>query len=326
MDKISNEIILGIDIGGTYTKLGLVTQEGQILSSQIFSTKAKQSFEMFNKKLSKEVKILISKKASIYEISAIGIGAPNANFRTGEMENPPNFKWGNRVPLKKMVHEILDRPVYITNDANAAALGELRFGVGKGMQNVVVLTLGTGLGSGIISNGKLIYGQFGMAGELGHVNVSPVGRQCNCGLNGCLETYASVTGIKRTVFELLADSNAESLLRTYSFEDLTGKEISEAAHLGDSIALEAFERTAKILGSKMADTVAHLEPEAFILTGGLSHAGDLFLKPLKRYMEASLFNAYKGKVKILLSKSTNAEAILGPIALACEERLKFMKI
>lgn len=318
MDKNSKKMTLAIDIGGTFTKLGLVNRGGQVLSSQIFKTGAKRPFAEFKKKLAKEIQQLISTLDTAHTILAIGIGAPNASYKTGEMINPPNFKWGKLVPIKKTIQELLDRPLYMTNDANAAALGELYFGAARNLKNFVVLTLGTGLGSGIINEGKLIYGQNGMAGELGHVNVFFEGRQCNCGLKGCLETYASVTGIKRTVFELLANSNVESVLRSYSFDTLTGKEISEAARQSDTIALQAFEQTAKILGSKMADTVAHLEPEAFILTGGLSQAGDLFLKPLKNYMEAALFTAYKGKVKILLSESSSAEAVLGPAALAWE--------
>lgn len=318
MNKNSKEIVLAIDIGGTFTKLGLVNREGKVLSSKVFKTMGNQAFSEFKKKLTLVVQQLISTLETTNTIRAIGIGAPNASYKTGEMINPPNFKWGKQIPIKKAIQQILDRPVYMTNDANAAALGELFFGAGKHMKNFVVLTLGTGLGSGIINDGRLIYGQNGMAGELGHVNVFPKGRQCNCGLKGCLETYASVTGIKRTVFELLSDSNAESVLRAHSFDSLTGKEISEAAHQGDSIALEAFDRTVKILGSKMADTVAHLEPKAFILTGGLTQAGDLFLKPLQDYMETALFNAYKGKVKILLSHSKSTEAVLGPAALAWE--------
>lgn len=318
MDKNSKEIVLAIDIGGTFTKLGLVNRVGKVLSSQVFKTGAKEPFTTFKKKLAEEIQQLVSTSALANTILATGIGAPNANFKTGEMINPPNFKWGQLIPIRKTIQKIFDRPVYMTNDANAAALGELYFGAGRNLKNFVVLTLGTGLGSGIINEGKLIYGQYGMAGELGHVNVFSEGRQCNCGLKGCLETYASVTGIKRTVFELIADSNAESVLRSYSFDTLMGKEISEAAYQDDYIALEAFKKTAKILGSKMADTVAHLEPEAFILTGGLSHAGMLFLKPLKKYMEAALFNAYKGKVKILLSESSSGEAVLGPAALAWE--------
>ena len=312
----NSEMVLAIDIGGTFTKLGLVNRAGIVLSNHVFKTGAKQPFGEFTKKLTKEVKQLLSTIDSSDTILAIGIGAPNANYKTGEMINPPNFIWGKSIPIKKTVQDILDRPSYITNDANAAALGELYFGLGTNMKNFVVLTLGTGLGSGIINERQLLYGNYGMAGELGHVNVFSDGRQCNCGLQGCLETYASVTGIKRSVFQLLADRTTKSILRNYSFEKLSGEKISEAAHHGDAIALQAFEQTAKILGSKMADTVAHLEPEAFILTGGLSQAGALFLNPLNRYMEAALFTAYRGKVKILLSEASSKEAVLGPAALA----------
>ena len=316
MDLTSTKVVLAVDIGGTFTKLGLVGQKGEILASKVFSTKAKRPFSEFKKKLREEIQTLLATLASTEDVLAIGIGAPNADYKSGEMKYPPNFRWGETVPVRHAVLSILNRPVFMTNDANAAALGELFFGAGKGMDHFVVLTLGTGLGSGIIIAGKLLYGQNGMAGELGHVNVVPDGRLCNCGLKGCLETYASVTGIKRTVFELLSESNADTELRNYSFKKLTGKVISEFAHQKDSIALEAFDRTARVLGIKMADTVAHLEPEAFILTGGLSHAGDIFLEPLKQYMEDALFSAYKGKVKILLSKSASYEAILGPAALA----------
>jgi len=316
MDLTATRTVLAIDIGGTFTKLGLVGREGEILASKELNTKAKRPFEVFIKRLGGEIQNLISTLASPDMVLAIGIGAPNADFKTGEMKHPPNFRWGESVPVQYAVTSMLNRPVFMTNDANAAALGELYFGNGKGMKHFVVLTLGTGLGSGIITNGNLLYGKNGMAGELGHVNVIAGGRQCNCGLRGCLETYASVTGIKRTVFELLSESNADSELRNYSFKKLTGKVISEAAHQNDKIALEAFYRTAKVLGSKMADTVAHLEPEAFILTGGLSNAGDIFLEPLKKYMEDALFGAYKGKVKILLSNSPSREAVMGPAALA----------
>lgn len=316
MDKITTKTVLAIDIGGTFTKLGLVNREGQILSSKVFNTKAKKPFSQFKEKLGEEIQLLISTLSSAEDLMAIGIGAPNADYRTGEMRYPPNFNWGATVPVRSAVVSVIDRPVFMTNDANAAALGELYFGAARGLDHFVVLTLGTGLGSGIIVNGKLLYGHNGMAGEIGHVNAVPGGRQCNCGLKGCLETYASVTGIKRTVFELLAESNAESVLRNYSFKKLTGIAISEAAHQNDAVALEAFDRTARVLGNKMADTVAHLEPEAFILSGGLSQAGDIFLKPLQQYMEDALFSVYKGNVKILLSASASHEAVLGPAALA----------
>ncbi|MEO9892336.1 ROK family protein [Aurantibacter sp.] len=316
MDKNPQNLVFAIDIGGTYTKIGLVNQEGDVLDSRKFNTDAKQPYSQFIKKLSDEIQILVTPFKKKYTIHAIGIGAPNASYISGKMISPPNFRWGESVIIKDNIQNLLKLPAYITNDANAAALGELYYGAGKAMTNFIVLTLGTGLGSGIINESKLIYGQYGMAGELGHVNVYPEGRQCNCGLKGCLETYASVTGIKRTVFELLSDNNSDSLLRSYSYDQLDGKTISEAAHKGDELALKAFDKTAKILGRKMADSVAHLEPEAFILSGGLSHAGDLFIQPLKNYMEAALFKAYKNKVKIILSKATSSDSILGPAALA----------
>ncbi|MRI00732.1 ROK family protein [Kriegella sp. EG-1] len=317
MDKNLQNLVFAIDIGGTYTKIGLVNKNGLVIESYRFSTDAKLPYNIFLEKLSKEIHKLI--KPNTHSIEAVGIGAPNASYITGKMISPPNFVWGANVAIRQDIEQLLKLPTYITNDANAAALGELYFGSGKSMVNFVVLTLGTGLGSGIINDGKLIYGQYGMAGELGHVNVFPDGRQCNCGLKGCLETYASVTGIKRTVFELLSNNNSESLLRSYSYDQLDGKIISDAAHQGDIIALKAFEVTAKILGRKIADTVAHLEPEAFILSGGLSHAGDLFIKPLKNYMEDNLFKAYKNKIKIILSNTTSSNSILGPAALALQE-------
>lgn len=313
---MGNSVVLAIDIGGTYTKIGLVFRDGTILTSEMFATGSKAPFEEFKTLLKSRIEGLLTDLDESVQIEAIGVGAPNANFRTGTMENAPNFDWGKRVPLKKAIKEILNARIYMTNDANAAALGEHQFGVGKDFDHFVMITLGTGLGSGIINDGKLVYGAFGMAGELGHVNVVPDGRQCNCGLQGCLETYVSVTGIKRTVFELLSQMNSPSKLSKYSFDELSGKLISEAALEGDEVALEAFQKTAVMLGTQLADTTAHLEPEAFIISGGLSKAGDILLKPLRKQMENHLFSAYKGKIKILISEAENDKAVLGPAALA----------
>lgn len=314
---MEKELVLGIDIGGTHTKLGLVTRTGKILQHNKFDTEAKNPFVEFLKKLEAEVKTLKTTLNSHQQIIALGVGAPNANSRTGNMEHPPNLRWGDTVPLLQSVKDLFGLPVSIANDANAAALGELEFGMGKGMQNFVVLTLGTGLGSGIISNGKLLIGEHGMAGELGHVNVNstPNARQCNCGLKGCLETYVSVTGMRRTIFELIAEMTDDSVLRSISFDDMTGEIISDAALNGDTIALKAFEMTAETLGIQMADTTAHLDPEAFILLGGLSKAGDILLKPTMATMEKNLFTAYKGKVKVLISETPGDHAVLGPAAL-----------
>ncbi|MGB5666679.1 MAG: ROK family protein [Maribacter sp.] len=311
--------VLALDIGGTFTKIGLVSHDGTILSSKVFKTRSKNPFDTFLKELVVELEKLTSEIGSDNQILGIGVGAPNANSLTGQIENPPNLKWGKKIPLAKSIKDIIKLPVFIANDANAAALGELKFGMGQGMQNFVVLTLGTGLGSGIIINGQLLLGAHALAGEIGHVNVDPNGRQCNCGLQGCLETYASVTGIKRTVFELIGELRADSPLRGISFDDMTGEDIANAALKGDELALKAFDITASILGSKMADTAAHLDPEAFILTGGLSKAGDILLKPVIASMEKNLFVAYKGKIKVLISNAPSASAILGPAALAWKE-------
>lgn len=314
---MEKELVLGIDIGGTYTKMGLVTKTGNILANTKFDTEAKKPFEEFLKKLKAEVKNLTTTSNSGQQVVAIGVGAPNANSRTGNMEHPPNLRWGDTVALAQSIKDIFELPVSIANDANAAALGELEFGMGKGMKNFVVLTLGTGLGSGIISNGELLIGEHGMAGELGHVNVNSTSnaRQCNCGLKGCLETYVSVTGMRRTIFELIAEMTEDSGLRSISFDDMTGEIISDAALADDAIALKAFEMTAETLGIQLADTAAHLDPEAFILLGGLSKAGGILLKPTIAAMERNLFTAYEGKVKVLISETPGDHAVLGPAAL-----------
>lgn len=315
---MEKEIALGIDIGGTYTKVGLIDKLGNILATEKFETEAKKPFTGFIKNLKDEIDSLKDGLRSEQKIIGVGIGAPNANTHTGAMEYPPNFRWGDIIPIATTIGELYGLPVTITNDANAAAVGELEFGMGKGMQNFVVLTLGTGLGSGIISHGELLIGQNGMAGELGHVNVNsnPHARECNCGLQGCLETYVSVTGMRRTIFELIAEMRDDSDLRSISFDDMTGEIISEAALKGDAIALEAFKQTAEILGIQMADTAAHLDPEAYILLGGLSKAGDILVKPTVEAMEEHIFHAYKGKIKVMISDTPGDHTVLGPGALA----------
>jgi glucokinase len=319
---MAEKVVLAMDIGGSLTKIGLVTRKGEILDKRVFKTSAKDPFQVFFEKLKSEINILLEGLDAIHKLVSIGIGAPNANSLTGNIENPPNLSWGPLTPISNIIGEAYRLPVVLANDANAAALGEMAFGTAKGMKHFVVLTLGTGLGSGIISDGRLLIGEHALAGEIGHTNVDPNGRQCNCGLQGCLETYASVTGIRRTVFELIAEMSEDSPLREISFEDMTGIHISDAALAGDAIALKAFEKTGEILGSKMADIVAHLDPEAIILSGGLSKAGDVLLNPVKRFMELRLFNAYKGKVKVLISTTTSSDAILGPAALAWSALVK----
>jgi len=317
MKKI--EITLGVDIGGTNTAFGLIDREGKILAEESIPTKPAEAAELLIKRLSLETKKLLTGLGEGYELTGIGVGAPNANYYKGTVEQPPNLNWGT-VNVVEILNQYFNLPAVITNDANAAALGEMKFGAAKGMRNFIVITLGTGLGSGIVVNGDLLYGADGFAGELGHVTAVPEGRICGCGRKGCLEAYASASGFKRTVFELMCNSTAESSLRNYSFNQITPKMIYEEAAKGDKLALEAYECTGKILGAKLADTVAHTSPEAIIIFGGLANSGDLLLKPIKKYMEENLLGIYKNKVKIMLSGlSEGNSAVLGASALIWNE-------
>ena len=316
---MKKEAVVGIDLGGTSTKVGLVSETGEVLAIQRFATHGRQDFSSFVERLGQVYQAILSEQKDL-KVIGVGIGSPNANYFTGQMMNPPNFDWGKRVPLAKSIGDRLSLPAVITNDANAAALSENLYGLGRGLTDFVVLTLGTGLGSGIVVNNKLLLGQDGIAGEMGHINVRPDGRKCNCGLSGCLETYVSVTGIKRTVFKLLADLPMPSQMRSYSYDKLTGLMITEAALAGDPVAQEAFAYTGEILGTKLADTVAYLSPQAIILTGGLTKAGDLLLDPTRAAMEDRLFHMYRGKVKLMISEiGGEHDAILGAAALAWQE-------
>ncbi len=315
------EYVIGIDIGGTFTKYGIVDKNGHCLKENFTSTDKYNDFDVYLENLTTEIEETISTFHDPIDIKAIGIGAPNGNYYKGTIENAPNLNWKGTIHLvDKLKQYYPDIPIVLTNDANAAALGEMIYGGAKNMKDFIVITLGTGLGSGIVVNGNIVYGHGGFAGELGHMNVKHRGRDCGCGKKGCLETYVSATGIKRTVFKLMTERVSESEMRNISFEDLTSKMISEAAKKGDKIAIEAFEITGRILGVKLADAVACTSPEAIFLFGGLTNAGDLLLKPTKEYMEENLFSIYKGKVKLLMSQlnETNA-AILGASALAWKE-------
>ncbi|MDQ7817223.1 MAG: ROK family protein [Melioribacteraceae bacterium] len=315
-------LTVGIDVGGTNTSFGFVSDDGKIVFEKSIPTFAEQSAEQLFSRLFKEVDSSYKKLANKYNLAGIGIGAPNANYYKGTVELPPNLNWGT-VNVIKLIKKYSLLPAVITNDANAAAIGEMLFGAAKGMKNFIVITLGTGLGSGIVVNGELVYGHDGFAGEIGHTIVNPNGRDCGCGRRGCLETYASATGICRTVFELICNTNLESILRKKNYQDLTARQISDAAKKGDKLALEAFDYTAKVLGLKLADSVAHLSPQAIILFGGLALAGELIIKPTKTYMENYLLNIFKGKVKILPSKLPgNYAAILGAGALIWNELKK----
>lgn len=316
---IKREVTLGIDIGGTNTVFGFVDREGNLISESSISTNQHQGAQDLVLRLSLEINNLLEKISKDYILRGIGIGAPNGNYYKGTVENPPNLKWGI-INLIEIFHQYFDLPVAVTNDANASALGEMLFGAAKGMKNFIVITLGTGLGSGIVVDGKLVYGSDGFAGEIGHTIYDPEGRLCGCGRRGCLETYASATGIKRTVMELFGNSNEDSVLRNISFNDLDSKMIYSAAMSGDNLALQAFEYTGKVLGIKLADAVAHTSPEAIILFGGLALAGDLIISPTKKYMEDNLFHVFKNKVKIIPSGLTKGNsAVLGAGALIWNE-------
>lgn len=309
-------IVVGIDIGGTNTEIGLVTQQGKCISSVNFSTQSHETFDLYLDHLTQQIDKLISANQQKYTIKGVGVGAPNGNYLDGTIVNAANLKWKGVLPLGQGIEDKLKVPVALTNDANAAALGEMLYGNAKGMKNFVVITLGTGLGSGIVVDGKLVLGADGFAGEFGHTLVKPFGRQCGCGKSGCLETYASAPGIRRTVFKLLSESNEPSVLRNYSYGDLSARQIAGFAEAGDPIAWEAFEYTGAILGMKLAELVAILSPEAILLTGGLSQAGSLIFEPTKRHMEKNLFANFKNKVKLLPSGLANENVgVIGASAL-----------
>ena len=313
------EVVIGMDIGGTNTAFGLVDKVGKYLYSDTVSTQSHQAAELLIERVFLAIKQWIKQSNRKITVKGVGVGAPNGNYYTGCIENPPNLGW-TKVDLKQLVAKHTDVRVCVTNDANAAALGEMEFGAAKNMKNFIEITLGTGLGSGLIVDGELVYGQDGHAGEIGHTIAVPAGRLCNCGRNGCLETYASAEGLRTTVKELLAENSNSSAMRNIPFEKLTAKMVSEAAESGDAIALEAFQFTADILGRAMADSVAYLSPQAIIFFGGLTQAGDLLFKPLKKSFENALLSTYKGKVQLLRSGLKASEAaVLGAAALIWHE-------
>ncbi|MBK7228547.1 MAG: ROK family protein [Ignavibacteriales bacterium] len=316
------EVTLGIDVGGTNTAFGFVDVNGKCVAESSIQTKAQNSAADLFSRLHPEIEKLYQTISDKYLLKGIGVGAPNANYYRGTVENPPNLKWGV-VNVVEILKQYYDVPVAITNDANASAIGEMLFGAAKGMKDVIVITLGTGLGSGVVVDGKLVYGSDGFAGEIGHTVYDPNGRQCGCGKKGCLETYASATGIKRTVMELLATSNEDSALRNVNYNDLESKMIYTSALAGDKLAKEAFEITGKILGLKLADAVAVTSPEAIILFGGLALAGDMIINPTKKSLEENLFHVFRNKVKILPSGLPEGNsAVLGSAALIWNEIIK----
>ncbi|WP_420315861.1 ROK family protein [Ekhidna sp.] len=292
------KLAIGIDIGGTNSKFGIADRDGNILVQSRIKTQQYADFTSFISTLKAE----IEKIYSLDEVIGVGVGAPNANYYDGTIVDPPNLPWKGVSHFADEVEKVFGLKCVLTNDANAAALGEMVYGKAKNMKDFVVLTVGTGLGSGIVINGDLVYGKHGFAGELGHTLVNANGRYCACGKRGCLETYVSATGIRRTVYKLLADHTEPSLLRSISFDDLSTRTITEAAAKGDYIAIEAFKYTGRVLGMKLSDFIVHTDPEAIFLLGGLSKAGDHIFTPAQENMERYLMPLFLDK-KIQLQPS-----------------------
>ena len=316
------EVVAGVDIGGTNTVFGLVDRAGNILAENRICTTSYPEFDDFISILSNSIIRLKSELKDI-KLIGIGVGAPNANYHKGTIELAPNLAWKGIVPFSALLKEKINLPVAITNDANAAAMGEMIFGAAKKVKDFIILTLGTGLGSGIVVNGELVYGHTGFAGELGHTIVVPGGRDCGCGRQGCLETYASATGLVRTVLYMLSEMKEESSLREIAPFNLTSKQIAEAAEKGDVIALEAFDYTAEMLAFGIINSVVFSSPEAVYLFGGLANAGKLIFDPVRKYVDLNIQPVFKGTVKILPSGiPENNAAVLGSAALAWKELSK----
>ena len=302
---------VGIDIGGTITKIGLVSEEGVCIKKTSFRTKEETTFSSYINKLVGSINTITNDE----KILGIGIGAPNAS-KSGTIETPANLKWRGKLNLVKDLRKKLNYNIYLSNDANCAAVGEMQYGNAKNLNDFIVITLGTGLGSGIVSNGMLVEGSDGFAAELGHFSINNKSRYTGLGVKGGLEAYVSATGIKRTIMYMLSKYMYESVFRSISFDDLHGEEITKAANDGDKIAIKAYEYTGKILGESLANFVTFSQPEAIILTGGLAHSGKWILNPTKKAFEKKLLPFYKNKVKILLSGLEDKDsAILGSAAL-----------
>ena len=316
--------VIGLDLGGTNSVFGIVDARGEIKATTAIKTGGYNSAEDYVNACVTALQPIIEQVGGIDKIKAMGIGAPNANYYSGTIEFAPNLPWAHNgvVPLAKMFSERLNNiPVGMTNDANAAAIGEMVYGVARGMKNFIVITLGTGVGSGIVVNGQLLYGHDGFAGELGHVTMvrGEAGRLCGCGRTGCLEAYCSATGVARTARELLSTTDRPSVLREMNPDDITSLDVSIAAGKGDELAKEIYEFTGKMLGEACADFAAFSSPEAFIFFGGMVKAGDLIMKPIRRAYEAHVMDVFKGKAKFLISGLDGASAaVLGASAIGWE--------
>lgn len=314
--------VVGIDIGGTNTVFGIVDTRGTILASGAVKTQAYDKVDDYVDEVCKNLLPLIEAHVGIDKIKGIGIGAPNGNYYTGTIEFAPNLPWKGVLNLAVMFEKRLNIPTVLTNDANAAAVGEMTYGAARGMKDFIMITLGTGVGSGIVVNGQVVYGHDGFAGELGHTIVRREnGRQCGCGRKGCLEAYCSATGVARTAREVLANRTEQSLLRNIPAESITSKDVYEAAVEGDPIAQEIFTETGTLLGEAIADFIAFSSPEAIVLFGGLAKSGEYIMKPIREAIDKNVLNIFKGKTKILVSELKDSDAaVLGASALAWESK------
>ena len=316
MDK---PYVVGMDIGGTNSVFGIVDARGNILSVDSIKTQAYKEIADYVNAVAEKLIPMINEVGGKDKIKGMGIGAPNGNYYTGNIEFAPNLPWKGVIKLSQLFQDAIGVPVTVTNDANAAAIGEMTYGAARGMKNFIEITLGTGVGSGIVINGQLVYGHDGFAGELGHViSRRHNGRQCGCGRCGCLETYCSATGVARTAKEKIDCTSEPSLLRDIEGE-ITSKDVYDAAIRGDKLAQEVFTFTGTILGEALADFIAFSAPEAIVLFGGLTKAGELIMKPTLDAMEANVLNIWKGKTQLLVSELKDSDAaVLGASALAWE--------
>lgn len=323
MDKLKPYVI-GVDLGGTNTVFGIVSARGEVVAQDSIKTKQHKTAAEFVEAGLACLRPLVTQVGGIEQIQGMGIGAPNGNYYNGTIEFAPNLPWAHDgvIPLAQLFSDALGIPVKLTNDANASAMGEMTYGAARGMKNFIVITLGTGVGSGIVINGQVVYGCDGFAGELGHVIMDrrPDARPCGCGRKGCLEAYCSANGVARTAREILQTTDRPSLLREKPLDEIESLDVSIAADKGDEVAQEIFEFTGKMLGEACADFAAFSSPEAFIFFGGLCKAGDLIMSPIKASYDASVLKIFKGKPKFLVSSLMNANAaVLGASALGWED-------
>lgn len=320
---MAKEFVVGVDVGGQTSKIGIVDREGNVISQSVIRTDSTSVAEEFLSTLADTIKKLLTDNGlSCADLNGVGVGAPNGNYYTGCIADAPNLPWANgvKVPFAEILSPKLDGvAVTLTNDANAAALGEMQYGVAKGMKNFIMITLGTGVGSGIVIDGKLLYGSDGFAGELGHICVdqSPSARMCNCGLKGCLEAYCSAIGTAKTAKLWLIETQEPSNLRSLPIDQISSYEIYKAAKAGDALALKVFDYTGTILGTALADFVKFSAPEAIVLFGGLARSKEFLTEPITKAMNAHLLSIWKGKIKLLYSSLPESDAaILGASALA----------